>query len=265
MKKTPLNALIRVLSLLAALGGVAVNRVDADPSVNDILSRMDRQYDIRSDLTVRMSLTEQRPEEGVRLFEGIYYRRDSDDAFLLVMVEPEAERGNGYLRVGENMWLYRRNTRTFQIMHRDQAIGGTGANAEDFEKRKMTELYEPILDDSGGELIREETLGRAQIPVYRLEIRASVRDVEYPRLVLWVRRDNFLLLKEEAYSLSGTLMETSYYPRYTEVEGSYIPLQMVFVDEFDVGERTVVELSGVSLEAIDDAVFTTAYLESLSK
>ena len=32
--------------------------------------------------------------------------------------------------------------------------------------------------------------------VYRFEIRAKVNDVDYPRKVYWIRRDNGLILKE---------------------------------------------------------------------
>ncbi len=43
---------------------------------------------------------------------------------LIVMSAPEAEKGNGYLRMGDNLWMYRRNTRTFQHINRDESIGG---------------------------------------------------------------------------------------------------------------------------------------------
>jgi hypothetical protein len=151
------------------------------------------------------------------------------------------------------------------MMNRDQSIAGTDANAGDFEKRKFTELYEPAVDDQGNEIFVAETLGKAKIPVYRLEVTAKVKDVEYPKVVYWVRQDNFLTMKQQAYSLSDTLMETSYFPKWTTVEGKYIPLNMIFVDEFEEGNRSMMELSGISLKDIDDAIFTKAYLENLSK
>ena len=73
------------------------------------------------------------------------------------------------------------------------------------------------------------------------------------------------MMKKESYSLSGTLMESSYYPKYTTVDGKYIPLQMIFVDEFEKGNKTMVQLSGIALQPIDNTVFTKAYLENLSK
>ncbi len=237
----------------------------ATPTVLEIMREMETLQDIGVDITVKVKITEQKSDQGVKVFESVYYRRDKDDAFLIVMTAPDNEKGNGYLRVGDNMWMYRRNTRTFQKMTRDQSIAGTDAKAGDMEKRKFTELYEPALDDNGQEILTKETLGKAAILVYRFEVKAKVKDVEYPKVIYWVRQDNFLVLKEEDYSLSGILMETSYFPKWTTVEVKYIPLQMMFMDEFEKGNKTIVEFSGISLARIDDAVFTKAYLENLSK
>jgi len=252
-----LLSMVLVLSLSSQLW--------AAPTVVDLLEKMDKLEDLGVDITAKVRLDLQRVDEGVQIKECVYYRRDQDDAFLIVMTAPDNEKGNGYLRVGENMWMYRRNTRTFQIMGRDEHIGGTGAKADDFEKRKLTDLYGPVLDANGKELLTAETLGSAKIPVYRFEVTAKVKDVDYPKVIYWVRQDNALVMKTESYALSDTLMETAFFPKWTTVEGKYIPIRMLFVDEFEKGNKTMVELSGISLAGIDNDVFTKAYLENLSK
>lgn len=258
--------IIRMLIIVSLLWGsfLSANSLAA-PTVVEIMNNMDGIEDMQSDVTLKVKITHQKVEEGVKVQESVFYRRDADDSFLMIMTAPDSDKGNGYLRVGDNMWMYRRNTRTFQIMNRDDSIGGTGAKAGDFEKKKFTDLYAPVLDAAGKEILTEETLGKAQIPVYRFEVKAIVKDVDYPKEIYWVRTDNFLTMKKESYSLSGTLMESSYFPKYTTVEGKFIPLQMIFVDEFEKGNKTMVELSGIALQPIDSAVFTKAYLENLSK
>jgi outer membrane lipoprotein-sorting protein len=235
------------------------------PDVTEIMRQMEKAQEMDTDVTARVTFTQQKADQGVKVYESIYYRRDSDDAFLIVMIAPETEKGNGYLRVGDNFWWYRRNTRTFQHINRDETISGTDARAGDLEKRKFTELYEPALDQSGKEIISEETLGKAGIPVYRFEIKAKVNDITYPKQILWVTRDNYLPLKIESYSLSGTLLQTGYFRKYTSVEGKYIPVQQLFIDEFEKGNKTIFELAGISLKELDDSIFTKAYLENLSK
>ncbi len=255
-----LRTILISLSMIFAVAG----SLRAAPTGMDILEKMDEVERLGEDITVKIVLTETRVDQGVKVHEGVYYRRDRDDAYLIIITAPESAKGNGYLRVGDAMWMYRRHTRTFQMMARGQKIEGSDADASDLETRKYSDLYEPALDEQGDELVSEETLGKAEIPVYRMEVNAKVRDVDYPKKVYWVRQDNFLKLKEASYALSGTLAQTSYFPQYTQIEGRYVPAKQLFIDEFE-GDKTLVELSGISLKPIDDHVFTKAYLESLSK
>lgn len=249
-----------VLVLLLAAAGLW-----ASPSVQQIIDYIDTNYQLRSDMTARAKITTKDPEQGTKVIESVLYRRDRDDAFLIVLAAPETERGNGYLRVGDNMWLYKRATRTFTHIGRDEKIGGSNTTAGDMESRKFRELYKPSADASGKDVFSEETLGGAKIPVYRFEVIAQVNDVKYPKLVMWVTRDKFLELKRESYSLSGTLMETDLFTSYKEIEGRYVPLLQKFTDEVEKGKTSLLEITGVSFSKVDDYKFDKSYLESLSK
>lgn len=249
---------ILVLSLFIVSGSVF-----AAPGVNQILAEIDQIMDLNSDGTAKVKITQQKAGEGVKVYESIYYLRDKDDAFLIIMTAPEVEKGNGYLKQDDNFWMYRRNTRTFQHINRDESIAGTNAKGGDFENKKLTELYKPALDEAGEEIITETMLGK--IPVYQFELTAKTEDVTFPQVIFWVRKDNYLPLKTEGYSLSGTLMESAYYLKYTRIDGKYMWVKAMFVDEFEKGNKAVVEIENISLQKIDDYVFTKSYLENLSK
>jgi len=239
-----------------------VGRLCAESRVVPILKAIDENYKMKKDIRAEVTLTQQRAGQGTKIIDMAYFRRDSDDAFLIVMNAPENEKGNGYLRVGDNFWMYRINTRTFQHVNRDESIGGTDAHSEDFETRKLNELYGPAVS-SGTEKFSEEMLGK--VPVYRFEILAKVNDVDYPRQIFWTRRDNNLLLKQESYSLSGTLMQTAYFLKFTQIEGRYVPVKQMFIDEFEKGNKTIVEIANLVPGKLDDKIFTKAHLENLSK
>jgi outer membrane lipoprotein-sorting protein len=259
---------MKMLKLLAAIAAPLLMLsagLWATPSVQQIIDYIDTNYELRSDFTAQAKITTKDPEQGIKVIESVLYRRDRDDAFLIVIAEPETDRGNGYLRVGDNMWMYRRSTRTFTHIGRDEKIGGSNTSAGDIETRKFKELYKPALDTSGKEQISEETIGAAKIPVYRLEVTAKVNDVKYPRLVMWVTRDKYLELKRESYSLSGTLMETDLFTSYKEIDGRYVPLLQKYVDEIEKGRTSLLEITGVSFDKVDDYKFDKSYLESLSK
>ncbi|MFH0975898.1 MAG: outer membrane lipoprotein-sorting protein [Spirochaetota bacterium] len=237
--------------------------ISAAPPVSELMKKIEYIMEITTDVRARVEITQQKVDQGMKKIDMIYYRRDSDDSFLIVMVGPESDKGNGYLRVGENFWMYRRNTRTFQHINRDENIGGTNARGQDFEKRKLTELYEPAKGADGRDIFKEEMLG--QIPVYKFDINAKVNDVDYPKKTYWIRKDNFLPLKEQSFSLSGTLMQTAYFRKYTIIDGRYVWIESLFIDEFEKGNKSLVEISGISTQKLENHLFTKPYLENLSK
>lgn len=258
----PMRLPIRFL-FLAMLGFLAGRARAAIPPGSEILSRLQQNTSLTTDVTATVSLTQQKVGQGIKTFEMSFFRRDADDAFLIVFRAPESEKGNGYLRVGENFWMYRRNTRTFQHVNRDENIGGTDAQGDDFEDRPLTELYAPAKDSSGREKVTEEVLGK--VPVYKMEVTAKVNDVDYPKKTWWVRRDNFLMLKETSFALSGALMQTAYFLKYTPIKGRFVPVEQIFIDEFEKGNKTKVDIRGIDMAPIPAAVFTKAHLENLSK
>ena len=231
--------------------------------VADILKSLEANMTMTTDARAKVNITQQKAGEGIKAMEALWYRRDRDNSILIVMLAPESDKGVGYLRVSDNFWMYRPNTRTFQHINRDESIGGSNAHGQDFENRKLTELYEGLKTSSGKDSITEEKLG--QIPVYKFPIKAKVNDVDYPKKFIWTRKDNNLELKEECFSSSGTLMQTTYYQKYTVVNAKYVAIKQLIIDEFEKGNKTIIDISGIGTDKLDDVIFTKAYLENLSK
>jgi hypothetical protein len=232
---------------------------------SEVMNLIEKRHALNTDFTALVKFSQKKNDEGIKVYESVYYRKDASDSYLIIMVSPDNEKGNGYLRVGDNFWMYRMNTRSFQHISRDEDIGDTDVSAGDFEKRKFTELYELAKDDKGKEIFSEEKTGDAGASLYRLEVKSKVKDVKYPKQIYWVTKDEYLITKVESYSLSGSLMSTVYYKKYTKVNDKYLPVQQLFVDEFENGNRTLIELSNISIEKLQDSIFTKAYLENLSK
>lgn len=230
--------------------------------VHEILDVLQETLTVDHDFAAKMILIEEKAGQGRKKHELVYYRRDADDAFLLVATHPPTKKGNGYLRVGDNFWVYRRNTRSFQHVNRDESVSGTTMNLETFEKKKLSELYGPDTDQKGRDRIYKDRLG--DIPVYKFALYAKVNEVAYPKQVMWVRRDNYLPLKIEYFSAAGTHMLTSLYLKYTRVKGRYFWIKLLNIDEFEKGNKTVADISGISLAPLEDVIFTKPYLESLS-
>ncbi len=234
-----------------------------DVVVKDVLRTLDGLRKIHEDVTAKVQMAMRDAEQGDKLIEAVYFAKDLDDTFLMVMTKPESEKGNGYLKSGKNFWMYRRNTRTFQHVGRSESISGTDANAGDFEAPKYELQYTAAKEPDGKERVSEELLSK--VPVYKIEIVSSVPDVDYPKKILWVRQDNYLPLKEQSFSLSGTLMNTQYYLKYSEINGHYIAVKQLVVDEFEKGNKTLWDITDISFKKLPDETFSKAYLENLSK
>lgn len=227
-----------------------------------ILRNIDDYLSLESDGTAKVTITTQEKGQGLKKQEMIYYRQDSTDSFLIIIVSPENERGNGYLKQGDNMWVYRKNTRTFQHINSDESIGGSDATADDFEMKKLSEEYN-IAMENGREKVEDLTIGK--VKAYKLEITAKTDEVKDPKRIYWVTQDKFLPLRVQNFSLSGTLMETITFKKYTKIDDTYIPTVQLIVDEFDKGNKTLVNITDISTEDIPAHIFTKAYLENLSK
>lgn len=248
--------------LLILIMTVLASTVFAAPKVNDLLKAIDTITELKTDGTAQVTMTQQKDKEGVKVWDSIYYRRDKDDSFLIVFTAPESEKGNGYLKHGDNMWMYKRNTRTFQHINRDESIAGSDVKAEDLENKKLTDLYQPVVDKSGKEILTETKLG--DVPVYQFEVKSKIENVAYPKRIYWIRKDNYLPLKIQSFSLNGTLMQTAYFLKYTQIQGKYLFVKGMFIDEFEK-TKTIVEIKNISVRKIEDHIFTKAYLENLSK
>jgi len=258
MKKVLLQLIVIIVFLF-----IGVKSGIATPKATDILNRIDEGLRQKNDVTAKVNIVQKSKTKGVKDLKFLVFRKDSLDSFLMIFLSPETEKGNGYLKVGDNFWMYRRNTRTFQHISRDEDVSGTNMKMGDMEKKKLTELYKPETDENGNEILKKEMLGK--IPVYKFTIKAKVNDVTYPKIIYWVRRDNFLPLKEQDFSLSGTLLRTSYYIKYTKIGGKYFLLKGLFVDEFEKGNKSLMNISNISTKPIEKTVFTKGYLENLSK
>jgi hypothetical protein len=234
------------------------------PPIGELLAKIESLQRLTSDVQANIVLTKDNAGEGTAMTGATYYRRDADNAFLIVLTAPPSQNGNGYLRIADNFWMYRKNTRAFQHVSRNESIAGTDIRGGDFEHRNLTDLFAPDSDSAGREDIGAEMLGAA-VPVYRFGVRAKVDDVSYPRKTYWIRQDNFLPLKEQSFTTGGKLMQTIYHLKYTRVGNRYFPVKEIAIDEFEKGNKTLVSVTDISTAALKDEVFTKMFLESLSK
>ncbi len=191
------------------------------------------------------------------------FRRDRDKMYTLVVVEPEIHKGQGYLKKGKTLWFYDPESRRFNSTSAQSRFQNSHARNSDFTASTLAQDYRVV---SG----REEKLGRFDCRVLELE---SVNDqMTYPYMKIWVSRDR-LIRKVEDYSLSRQLLRTTAIPAYQKTGRYFVPEKIVIMDNLKgarvngtfVHERTLIEISQVSLEDLPESVFSKTFLENVGQ
>jgi outer membrane lipoprotein-sorting protein len=208
------------------------------------------------DFSALYTIVSQKPGEKDSVTQVRIFRRDAMDQFTFLIMLPEVNKGQAYLREGDNIWFYDPTSRKFSFSSMKENIQDSEAKNSDLSRSTLS-------DDYSVSSVREGKVG--QIPVWIIDLAAKTRNVSYERLVLHVRKDRTVLLKEEAYSVSGRLMRTTLYPRYAELDGKLLPTQILIVDELNPGERSQLTLAEQSVAPIPDRVFTKAFLEQVNR
>lgn len=195
--------------------------------------------------------------------EAVVYRRDTKDQLMILMTRPKGEAGKGYLRLDKNLWSYDPNTGKWERRTERERIAGTDSRRADFDESRLAEEYESKYEG-------EEKLGRFTAWKLVLSVKPGV-DVAYPVVHLWVDKDTSNILKRQEYALSGRLMRTAYYPKWVKLFSDskkadvWYPQELRFYDEVEKANSTVIVVKSVDLHALEENIFTKAWLESKSR
>jgi hypothetical protein len=98
-------------------------------------------------------------------------------------------------------------------------------------------------------------------PCWKLELTAQKSEVSYPRRMLWVDKERFVVLKEERFAKSGKLLKTAEVKSVRRMQGRWVPDRAVFKDALKSGEGTEFIVESIEFDAsIPEYVFSKASL-----
>lgn len=228
-----------------------------EPDFNTIFKSIDIMSTFeKNDYSAVMTIVSDDPEEGRKVMKVNQFRRDKDDKFLILILEPTTQKGQGYLRIEDNLWFYDPESRKFSHSSLKESFQGTDAHNSDFRRRSYTDDYRVTSWEEG-------KLGKYDVYIVNMEARHD--EVTYPYEKIWLRKDNYLILKMEDYSLNKRHMRTSFFPNYTKVGDKYFPSKMLFVDELTEGRKTQITMTNISLDNLPDSVFSKIYIERVNR
>ncbi len=226
------------------------------PDFEQILNDIDNLGNFEGeDFSCVYTIVSEKPGEEKSVTQARIFRRDGEDQFVLLILQPQVQRGQGYLKADENVWFYDPESRKFEKSTLRDNVQDSEAQNSDFNRNSLAEDYE-VVDWESAKL--------GIFPVYILNLKAKHDDVPYDRIKIWVRQDLSIVLKEENYSVSNRLMRTALYPKYTVVDDKYLPSSALIVDELNNGEKTQFSMKEATTATIPNYVFTKAYLERVN-
>jgi len=245
--------ILLTLAALLTAGAASPLFAEAQPDFNAILVKVDSLNKFEgSDFSAVYTIVSQKPGEERSISEMKLFRKDSDDKMLMLILKPEIQKGQGFLQVSDDAWMYDPSSGKFEHFSMKDNFQDSEAKNSDF---KATSLAEDYAITS----VTEENLGK--IACYVLDLKAKTNDTTYPRIKIWVAKQQSLLLKQESYSLSDRLMRTAYYSAYSKAGGQLIPTKILMMDNVKVGEQSEITIKNISTASIPVNTFTKNYLE----
>jgi len=246
------------IALVALAAFTSASLFAETPDFKALLKAVDANGDFGTrDYSAVFTIVTQKPQEKDTVMQIRLFRRDERDQVVWIILKPDAQKGQGFLKVEDNIWMYDPESGKYSHSTMKEQIQNSKAKSSDLKRASYAEDY----DITGWE---EGTLGKYS--VYVLSLKAKNNEVSYPTLKLSVRTDKPLVLKEEDYSLSDRLMRTVLYPpKYIEVAGRTVYSQILIQDELNKGEKSQLTISDVSVANLPDATFSKAFLGQSSK
>lgn len=209
-----------------------------------------------TDYSCTITLVSEKPGSPKDQSQFKVFERIAEEQFSMIQILPEASKGNGYLKEGDNLWYYDPIGRKFSHTSLKENIGDSDAKVSDMTTDNSWRTDYKVTETKDGKL--------GAFNVWIITIEAISSNPSYAKSVLYIRKDVPVILKQEDLSTSGRLMRTILMPKYSKVKDVYIATQIIIRDELNPGEQTQQIISDISLAELPDRIFTKAYLEQIN-
>jgi len=150
-----------------------------EPDFDAILAEIDAIGNFSdTDFSAVYTIISEKPGEEREVTQARLFRRDVTDQFLILILQPEVQRGQGYLQVDENVWFYDPQSRQFERTTIRENIQSSDAQNADLDRSTYREDYDVVAWEEG-------RLGN--FDVYIVDLQAKHTDVAYDRVRIWIR------------------------------------------------------------------------------
>ncbi|MBN2873827.1 MAG: outer membrane lipoprotein-sorting protein, partial [Spirochaetales bacterium] len=130
------------------LSGWAVPGSASAQSVSDyaeLLRRVDATVTFTGyDLSAEYTIEKRDPGGAVSTTVATMFRRDASGQFLILILEPAIDKGKGYLKIDDNLWLYDPVDRIFTFTSAKERFQNSSFRNSDFNRSNFSGDYRAV-------------------------------------------------------------------------------------------------------------------------
>jgi outer membrane lipoprotein-sorting protein len=223
---------------------------DAD----EILKKVDENlfYEtIKYDGTMKIKKPN-RPNEIIKTFKAFAKGKNK---FFIEFTNP-GDRGTRYLKLKNELWVKgayaERADKISGHLLREPMMGSDFSYEDAMENEKLIEKYLPKI--VGTEIVNNQEC-------IKLELTAKLKEINYPKRILWVSEKNFVPLKIQYFALSGILLKEMEVLEIRNFDGKYLPTKIKMINK-QRDSYTLFEMENVILnKPLSDNIFSKQKLE----
>ncbi|MHB1843915.1 MAG: outer membrane lipoprotein-sorting protein [Deltaproteobacteria bacterium] len=256
-------ALLVTLGLASSLPALAEAPAMSQPEMVELLRQVDARQNSQGDYRSIAYMIQKEKDKVDVAYRMEILRRSQDQKFIILFLEPKTSQGQGYLRVDQNLWFYDPSVGRWERRTERERIGGTNSRRSDFDESRLAREYDP-------KWMGEGKLGRFETVALELHGKEGI-DLAFPVVKIWIDKETKNVLKRQEFALSGRLMRTSYYPKWSKIYSEskhadvWFPQELRFYDEIEKENSTYIAIQSVDLKPLPENVFTKAWLEEKSR
>jgi len=155
------------------------------------------------------------------------------------------EKGEHLLMLGDDMWVYLRDTsRPVRITPLERLTGD--ASNGDVARTNYATDYSPIY-------LRTEKVG--EVECYLLDLTAKRKGATYQRILYWLRVPDARPVRAEFYLTSGKHIKSATFDEYAPSDGKMQLRRLTLYDEIRHNSHSVLEYSGAAPRSLPDKLF----------
>lgn len=181
-----------------------------------------------------------------------------DDKALIEIIEPQKEKGNKTLKIGNEIWNYLSQTETtIKIPPSMMLQSWNGSDLTNDDLVRESTMYE----DYNIEFLYEEDIAGVNCWKFELTPKPNA-PVVWGKVDYWVRKDDLLPAKIEYYDESGEKHRTMKFSSFKQMDGRKIPTVWKIINNRENNEYTEFIYNDVNFNArIQDRIFSFRELE----